>query len=59
MDDLVTKQFAAARTFFELPTDRKMEIMVDKYHRFGVMILMEAMSEPGNQRTLCAVRTAF
>ena len=34
LDDLVQRQFAAARAFFELPTERKMEIMVDKYHRF-------------------------
>jgi isopenicillin N synthase-like dioxygenase len=33
LDDLVERQFAAARAFFELPIERKMEIMVDKYHR--------------------------
>jgi len=54
LDDLVTKQFATAREFFELPTERKMEIMVDKYHRFGVMVLMDAMSDAGRQRTVCA-----
>ena len=33
LDGLVARQFAAARSFFELPVERKLEIMVDKYHR--------------------------
>ena len=37
LDDLVARQFAAARAFFALPVERKMEIMVDKYQRFDVL----------------------
>jgi len=43
LDDLVTKQFGAARAFFELPTERKMEIMVDKYHRCSVVAFMTSL----------------
>ena len=52
----MARQFAAARAFFELPVERKMEIMVDKYHRCGVVLLptVADATTPHFVRGVCA-----
>ena len=58
IDDLVVRQFAAARAFFELPVERKMEIMVDKYHRCGIRVMIIG-SRTWARRARSAVRPVY
>lgn len=59
----MTRQFAAAKAFFDLPVDRKMEIMVDKYHRcecIDAAMLKQPLdtTTPDAGHTVCPVQAA-
>jgi isopenicillin N synthase-like dioxygenase len=49
LEDLIQRHFEQTRAFFALPMKRKMDVMIDSYHRCGAIApTPPAMPQPWN-----------